>query len=118
KAAARGRARAGTTIRFRLNAAATVRLTVQRRLAGRRAGGRCVAPRRARPGARRCVRSVAAGRLVRRDLAAGAQRVRFSGRIGRRALRPGRYRLTAVAVDSAGRRSAPRRAAFRVLSPR
>jgi hypothetical protein len=41
--------------------------------------------------------------------------VRFSGRIGRRALRPGRYRLAVRAVDAAGNRSAARSAAFRIV---
>jgi hypothetical protein len=38
---------------------------------------------------------------------ADANRVRFSGRIGRRALRPGRVRIVARARDAAGHTSAP-----------
>ena len=44
-----------------------------------------------------------------RNLRPGAQRVPFSGRIGSRALRPGRYRATIVATD-AGRQPLARRA--------
>jgi len=43
--------------------------------------------------------------------------VRFSGRIGTRALRRGRYKLRLVATDAAGNRSAPRTVAFRIVRP-
>jgi hypothetical protein len=45
----------------------------------------------------------------------GANRFRFTGRLSRRALAPGRYRLVAVAKDGTGQRSATRRISFRVL---
>ncbi len=90
------RARSGTVVRFSLDRAATVKLTVQRRAHGRwvRAG------------------------VLRRSAVAGANRVRFSGRIGRRALRPGRHRIVARARDAAGRTSAPRRVRFRIARVR
>jgi hypothetical protein len=86
------------TIRFRLSARATVTIGFARRRAGR--GGR--------------VRFVRVGRLVRRNLPAGRHRIAFGGRVGRRALRRGRYRATITAVDRRQRRSAPRRARFRI----
>jgi streptogramin lyase len=107
----------GTTIRFRLSEVATVRLVIERRLAGRRAGGRCVTPRPALRSRKRCTRFVRRGTLVRRDLAAGTQRIAFSGRVGGKALRPGRYRVTAVAIAD-GVRSKPRRTPFTVVAPR
>ena len=112
------RARAGSSIRFRIGRAATVRLKIERRIVGRRSGRRCVAAKRPpRRAAKRCRRWAARGTLVRRDLAAGAHRFRFSGRIGRRALKPGRHRVTAVAVAD-GLRSTPRRARFTILRRR
>jgi hypothetical protein len=42
--------------------------------------------------------------------------VKFSGRIGKKALKPGRYRATLRAKDPAGNRSAPRRITFRILA--
>jgi hypothetical protein len=45
----------------------------------------------------------------------GANRLRFSGRIHRRALLPGRYRAVIGATDAAGNRSAPRVAGLRIL---
>jgi hypothetical protein len=41
--------------------------------------------------------------------------VRFSGRIGRKALKPGRYRLTLRARDAAGNTGRARRLYFRVV---
>jgi hypothetical protein len=46
---------------------------------------------------------------------AGANRKRFSGRIGKRALKPGRYRATLVATDAAKNRSKPKRLLFKVV---
>jgi hypothetical protein len=43
--------------------------------------------------------------------------VKFSGRIGRRALKRGRYRLVLRATDAAGNRSRLRRISFRVVKP-
>jgi CSLREA domain-containing protein len=85
-----GRAPVGTTFRYRLSEAATVRIAFARR--GHREG-----------------------RLLRRSRE-GLNRVRFSGRIGRRALRPGRHRATLVATDRQGARSRPVRLTFRVVA--
>ena len=62
----------------------------------------------------RCNTYRAAGTL-RRAAMAGANRTTFSGRIGRRPLRRGRYRATFTAADAAGNRSGPRRIGFRVV---
>jgi hypothetical protein len=55
-----------------------------------------------------------AGRL-RRASTAGASTVRFSGRISKRALRPGSYRAVVHATDAAGNRSGARRVGFRIV---
>ena len=62
----------------------------------------------------RCNAYRAAGTL-RRAATGGANRTAFSGRIGRRPLRPGRHRATLAAADPAGNRSVPRRIGFRVV---
>jgi hypothetical protein len=46
---------------------------------------------------------------------AGINRFQFTGRIKHRPLAPGRYRLVAVARNSAGQTTATHRASFRVL---
>jgi hypothetical protein len=54
------------------------------------------------------------GKLRRTGLK-GSNRVRFTGRIGRRALRAGRYRAVITATDAAGNRSAPSLTRFRIV---
>jgi streptogramin lyase len=109
---------AGTAIRFTLSETATVKLTIERKAAGRKSGGKCVKPTRALRSAKRCARYVKAGTLTRRELVAGKQAVKFSGRIGRRALPAGSYRLTVVASDAGSLESKPRTAKFTVASPK
>ena len=87
------RRRGGTQIRFALSETARVELKVQRRRRGR---------------------WVRTGRFALKG-AAGANRRRWSGRLRRRPLPPGRYRLVASARDNAGQRSAPARARFRIV---
>lgn len=50
-----------------------------------------------------------------RTLPDGRRHVRFSGRLGRRPLRPGRYVLRLGATDAAGNRSRPRTLRFRIV---
>jgi len=107
------RAPVGTTFRYRLSTGADVTLTIHRLRPGRRVGGRCVKPTRANGRRPACNRKVRSGRLKRAGRG-GLNRTRFSGRIGRRALRPGRYQITVVATTG-GRSSAPRRASFTVV---
>jgi hypothetical protein len=109
--------RTGTTIRYRLSEASTVTLSFERVRPGRRVRGRCVKPNRRNGRARRCTRHVAVRpALTFRNQAAGARRIRFEGRLGRRkTLKPGVYRMTLRARDLAGLRSAPLRTRITVL---
>ena len=111
----RSRFRRGTRVTFTLSEAAAVTLTFERATPGRRAGRRCVPATRARSRRRRCTRYVRVRGTVRRNAPAGTSRIRFAGVLdGGRRLTAGGYRLTLVAVDAAGRTSAPRRAAFTI----
>lgn len=111
----RRRVHRGTTIRFTLSEPAAVRFTFTRRAAGRVAGGRCVGVTRANRRHRRCTRSLAAGRFVRAGHR-GANRVFFSGNVGRHTLLPGVYRLTLSATDPADNRSTPVSRRFRIAA--
>jgi ribosomal protein L21E len=53
--------------------------------------------------------------VLRRSTARGANRVAFSGRVGRVALRPGTHRAALVATDAAGNRSKTVYVRFRVV---
>jgi hypothetical protein len=85
---------AGTVVRFKLSEAAKVTLTVQRLVKKRFKG---------------------AGTL-RRALPAGAARVKFSGRIGKRKLAAGKYRVRLLATDAAGNRSAVKTLPFTIVA--
>jgi hypothetical protein len=85
-------AHGGTRLSFALSRAATVTLAFDRLIPGRAHAASCLAS--ARTG-RRCTLVRHAGRLVV-HAHAGVNRIRFSGRIGRRVLAPGRYRWTAT----------------------
>jgi uncharacterized delta-60 repeat protein len=88
----------GTAFVFRLNRAATVAIRIRRLT---RTG--------------RVQRGARVMKLTRGGLA-GGNRVRFSGRVARRALRPGRYRAVVTAKDQAGSRSKRQTVSFRVLA--
>jgi len=94
----------GTSFRFTLSAAATVKINITGSAAGLRRGKSCLAPstklRRAR--AKSCTRTLALGSLSRAGEAQGADGVPFSGRIGRRALSPGSYHAILSASNAAG----------------
>ena len=105
-AATRRRAPQGTTIRWTLSEGAATTFTVERLTPGRRSGTRCVAPTRKNRARRACTRATRTGTL-RRAGKTGANRLAFTGRIGRRALKPGSYRLTARADGRRGQRLAP-----------
>ena len=94
KGAALVAAAVGTRLRYTLSEGAKVTFRIQRA-----AGGRYVQLR---------------GKLVHTG-AQGANSLVLRGRLGRRALRPGAYRLVARATDGAGNRSAVQRVKFRVL---
>ena len=98
-------AKVGAHIAYRLSEPATVTFTVQRMLRGRRQGHSCVALSRRHRGGRRCTRLKPVAGSFARTSPAGPDLFLFSGRVGGRALPPGRYRLAAVAVDAARNRS-------------
>jgi hypothetical protein len=108
------RAKRGTAFRYALSENARVVFTIERATVGRKVGRTCRARTRSNRKRRRCTRYVRAGRFAKQSVA-GANRRRFSGRIGRKSLKPGRYRARLVATDAAGNRSAARRLTFRIV---
>jgi hypothetical protein len=86
----------GTRVTFKVNVAAKVRLSIQRRTSGRRG------------------RWVAVG-TVTRSVKAGNGEVRLTGRFGKRLLRPRAYRLVVTAARTGQPRTAAKRISFRVV---
>jgi hypothetical protein len=85
----------GTTIRFTLDRAGSVAIRSARALPGRKSGKRCVKPTKRLSHAKHCTRFVNA-RALTRKAKTGRNNIAFSGRIGKRALARGNYRLTVV----------------------
>ena len=95
-----------------LSEAASVSVRFERKLPGRRKAGRCAKPRRGSRG-RRCVRFASLGSQSR-SAVRGANRLAIGGKLGKRTLPAGEYRLTIVATDAAGNASKPIRRTLRV----
>jgi uncharacterized delta-60 repeat protein len=108
------RAKRGTTFRYTLSEAARVVFRIERKGRGRKVGRRCRAQTRKNRKRRRCVRYQRVGSFAQAGKA-GRNRKPFSGKIGRRRLRPARYRATLTATDPAGNVSKPKRVSFRVV---
>jgi len=102
--AKRKRAAAGTTIRFTLSKAAKVSIAIAKRTNGRRSGSKCVRSTRKLRKRKKCVRVQTTGTLTRNSKQ-GASTLLFSGRIGKRSLKPGSYQAALKATDSARRSS-------------
>lgn len=88
------RTKRGGTVRFTLSEKASVTITIQRKR-GRR---------------------YATAGSFKKSAAKGANRKAFGGKLAKRKLKPGRYRVRARATDAAGNRSKTRSASFRVKS--
>ena len=110
-------AKKGTTFKFTLSEAATVTFAIERKTSGRRVKGKCVKKTRTNARNQKCglFKRVGAFRAQR---AAGPNRKKFSGRIGKTTLKPGSYRALLTAVDAAGNKSKPARIAFTVVKPK
>ncbi|MBF6619179.1 MAG: PKD domain-containing protein [Patulibacter sp.] len=103
----------GTSFRFRLNRAASVRLSISQRVSGRRAGRRCAKATRKNRGKRRCARYESRGKLSM-DAKAGSNRFAFRGKLRGRTLKPGRYRVQVVARSN-GKRSRTATTTFTIV---
>ncbi|HEY5977964.1 MAG TPA: hypothetical protein VIT85_08920, partial [Solirubrobacterales bacterium] len=108
-AAAALKAKAGTTIRYSLSAAAAIGFTVERALKGRRVGGKCQKQTAGNRAKKKCTRFKVLKGAFSHSGAAGPNSFRFSGRLRGKGLVPGKYRLVARTGDSV------KRAAFRIV---
>jgi DNA-binding beta-propeller fold protein YncE len=109
------RAEMRTRVSYRASEAATTTFRVKRAVSGVKPADRCVKPSPTTKRGRRCTRFVAVRGSFRHADVAGANDFRFTGRIGGRALKPGKYRLDATAKDAAGNVGRAVRARFRIM---
>ena len=97
-----------------------MKLSFERKSNGRRikvAGKRrCVKPTKRNAAKPRCTRYTAAGNLTT-SAKAGLNTLALTGKLGRKTLTPGPYRLTLTATDSTGLRSKPLHLTFKIQRP-
>jgi hypothetical protein len=107
----------GTTFRFTLSQAATVTLVFTQLAGGRAVGGRCVVRTKRNADRQRCERTVTVATMSF-DGPAGANAVRFAGRISRqKKLKPGRYTVV-IAASISGERSTSHSLSFAIVAPK
>jgi WD40 repeat protein len=99
---ARTRIPRGTVLRYTVSEPARLTIVIERRRV--RVHGR-----------HRRISFVRVARLTRNGVKAGPGRVKLTGRIGKRRMAAGAYRLTLTAQDAAGNRSKPARRTFTIL---
>jgi hypothetical protein len=94
----------GTTFVFTLSLPASIKIVITSSAHGLRSGKKCVAPTRKlrKHHAKRCTRTVTHGTLKRSHEAQGTDKLAFTGRIGHKALKPGKYKATLTATNTAG----------------
>ncbi len=107
----------GSTIRYKLSEKAKVAFTLQGKSPGRKLGKKCKRKTKANAGKRKCTRFRTVGKLSARGKA-GKNARRLPAKLKGKRLKPGPYRLTAVAIDSAGGKSATKRTGFKVKKTR
>ena len=105
---------AGALVRYRLSEPASTAFTVQAPRVGRRYGARCVLVRHPITPRNRCTLWTTLPGTFARSSPGGHQRVRFTGRLAGRRLRPGRYRLRALTTDLLGNVGDPVTAGFEI----
>jgi hypothetical protein len=105
---------------YTLSEPAAVVLTVERKVRGKKVGSKCRKLKKGeKPGKRRCAIWVRTGKKLTQPGVAGANAKSFSAKsIRKKGLKPGTYRITAIATDAAGNASALAVAQFRVIQPR
>jgi hypothetical protein len=84
------------TIRYTLNAAATVTFTIAGKSPGRKVKGRCVKPTGKNRNRKMCIRLVKLRGSIVQAGKAGANSFTFDGKVGGHQITPGAYQLTAT----------------------
>jgi hypothetical protein len=107
------KAKVGTTVRYTTSEDSTTTFSIFKSSTGIRKGTRCVKATRGATG-KRCARLVRQRPRFTHSDQAGTVTLRFTGRLGGKALRPGRYVLRATGANSKGAGNEVR-AAFKIV---
>jgi virginiamycin B lyase len=114
KAGASIATKVGTTITYRLSTTASTKFTVEKQSIGRKKGKKCVKPTRRNRKAKKCkLYKTVRGSFTHRGNA-GSNKFKFTGRVGGKSLKPGTYRLSAVATAGSSK-SKVKQATFKIV---
>jgi PKD domain-containing protein/lactonase family protein with 7-bladed beta-propeller len=110
-----GKVKLGTTFRYSVNEAATVRFKIERKRAGRLVGKKC---KPLKPGNAKHKKCPLFSKLGSRPQQArpGRNALKWNGKLKGKPLPPGAYRANVVATDAAAGRSAAKTVGFRIVS--
>jgi hypothetical protein len=109
------RAKTGTTVSYDDSAAAATTFTVKRAVPGVKRGHSCAKPSRKTRRGKRCTRLVPVSGSFRHADTPGANRFKFTGRIGGVALTPGNYLLQATPRGGDGKVGAAASSQFHII---
>jgi 6-phosphogluconolactonase (cycloisomerase 2 family) len=110
----RAKLKRGSAFRYTLSENATVKFTIERKTSGRKSGKKCVKKTKKNRSKKKCTLFKGAGSLSAAGKA-GKNTTRFSGKVKSKKLKPGSYRATAVATDSAKGQSAAKTVSFKIV---
>lgn len=102
-------------IKFTLSETASVNIAIEKASAGKKSKGKCVKPTRKLRKKKNCTRYAKVTTLSHLGTV-GANSVKFKGKVGKKALKPGKYRVSIVATDAAGNASKAATKSFTVTS--
>lgn len=104
-----------TKIRYKLSEKARVEFVVEKPSAGRLVGKSCRKPSRSNRKGKRCTRWLRASKTFRQNGKAGrTNTLKFTGKVGRKQLAKGKYRLKAIATDSGKTKGPAKTLNFRI----
>lgn len=113
----KAKGRFGTTFRYAVSEAGTVRFKFERKTIGRLVGRKCKPATAKNAAKKKCPLFKLRGSRSQKAKA-GVNKLKWNGNLKGKPLPPGSYRATVVATDEAGGRSAPKTVGFRILPPR
>jgi hypothetical protein len=108
------KAKAGSTVAYSVSAASSTKFTVESVQTGRKKGKKCVKQTGGNKRAKKCTRYVVVRGSFKRAAKRGGNKFHFSGRVGGKKLKPGKYRLVALATVGT-RKSKLKRADFKIV---
>jgi virginiamycin B lyase len=114
KAGASISAKVGAKVTYRLSMAASTKFTVQRETAGRKKGKKCVKQTPRNRKAKKCKLYKSVRGSFTNSGKAGSNSFKFTGRVGGKSLKPGRYQLVAIATAGSSK-STLKRASFKIV---